>query len=122
MVCGDSSGPSYLSWKARWVALAPLACTPTTRIPGLIALAATDMPAINPPPPIGTTSVYFWGCFQDFQRDRALAGHHGQVVKRVDVRQAFLGSDAQGLGVGFIEDLAKEDHSGAVALCCGHLG
>ena len=33
------------------------ACTPTTRMPGLSALAAAAMPPISPPPPIATTRV-----------------------------------------------------------------
>jgi hypothetical protein len=37
-------------------------CTPTTVMPGLMALAAVAMPAISPPPPTGTTSASSSGC------------------------------------------------------------
>ena len=57
IVSGDDSGPRKRSWNARCVALAPLAWTPNTRRSGLSALAATAIPAIRPPPPMGTTSV-----------------------------------------------------------------
>ena len=42
-------------------AAAPSACTPTIRTSGRIALTAIAIPASNPPPPVGTTTVFTSG-------------------------------------------------------------
>ena len=55
MVLGRSSGTTRPASSARRMPGAPSGSTPTTRMPGRRAVAATAMPAMSPPPPTGTT-------------------------------------------------------------------
>ena len=53
-----------IGWPAisdSFIPIAPLASTPITFILGLMALAATAIPLINPPPPIGTKIISVFG-------------------------------------------------------------
>ena len=59
--------------------------------------------------------VNFWRSLEDLERNRALAGHHGRIVERVDVGQSFELGDAQRFAVGFVEHVAMEHDARAVA-------
>ncbi len=54
-------------------------------ISGASALAATAIPEISPPPPIGTTIVSRSGTIgEQFERDRPLAGDDRRIVIGMD--------------------------------------
>jgi hypothetical protein len=80
-------------------------------------LGGDAMPAISPPPPIGTDQrVDLRRVLQQLERDRALAGDDLRVVERVDEGEAALRLQLSALGIGLVEHLAVEHDVGAVAL------
>ena len=68
------------------------------------------MPAISPPPPIGTKIASSGAGIlpQDLHADRALPGDHVGIVERVDQGQAALARDTERVLVGMIEIVAVQ--------------
>ena len=74
---------------------------------GRSAFAAVAMPAIRPPPPIGDDErVDLRLLGEHLERDRALAGDDGEVVERMDEREAALGGELQAGDARVLEGVA----------------
>ena len=77
------------------------------------------MPAMSPPPPIGTTIASRSGASASIsRRDGALARHHRRVVVGVDEREALGRREPVRLLRRLVEGLAEQHHPGAVAARC----
>ena len=87
--------------------------------PASARLAATAMPEISPPPPIGTTSVSrSRHLLQHLERDGALPGDDMRIVEGMDEGQALRLAVRCARIAGLVERLAVEDDLGAVVAWC----
>ena len=63
---------------------------------GLLPFTYAAIPAMSPPPPIGT--------------NRALAGYHGRIIERVNKRQALCHFEFAGFLIGVIIGVAMQNY------------
>lgn len=79
-------------------------------------MAATAIPEIRPPPPIGDDRVEIRLVGEELERDRALTGDYRRIVIGMNENQPFIAGERVGRLAGGSEAVALEHDLGAVRL------